>query len=26
VLLRFFEAHGAVRRAVSVMKKRTGGH
>lgn len=26
VLLRFFEARGAVRRAVSVMKKRTGGH
>jgi circadian clock protein KaiC len=26
VLLRFFEAHGLVRRAVSVMKKRTGGH
>jgi circadian clock protein KaiC len=26
VLLRFFEAHGTVRRAVSVMKKRTGDH
>jgi circadian clock protein KaiC len=26
VLLRFFEAHGIVRRALSVMKKRTGGH
>ena len=26
VLLRFFEAHGVVRRALSVMKKRTGGH
>jgi circadian clock protein KaiC len=26
VLLRFFEAHGLVRRALSVMKKRTGGH
>jgi circadian clock protein KaiC len=26
VLLRFFEAHGTVRRALSVMKKRTGGH
>jgi circadian clock protein KaiC len=26
VLLRFFEAHGHVRRALSVMKKRTGTH
>jgi circadian clock protein KaiC len=26
VLLRFFEAHGLVRRALSVMKKRTGNH
>ena len=26
VLLRFFEAYGTVRRAVSVMKKRTGDH
>ena len=26
VLLRFFEAHGTVRRALSVMKKRTGTH
>jgi circadian clock protein KaiC len=26
VLLRFFEAHGLVRRALSVMKKRTGDH
>jgi circadian clock protein KaiC len=26
ILLRFFEAHGAVRRAVSVVKKRTGAH
>jgi circadian clock protein KaiC len=26
VLLRFFEAHGRVRRALSVMKKRTGRH
>jgi circadian clock protein KaiC len=26
VLLRFFEAHGRVRRALSVMKKRTGQH
>jgi circadian clock protein KaiC len=26
VLLRFFEAHGSVRRALSVMKKRTGDH
>jgi circadian clock protein KaiC len=26
VLLRFFESHGMVRRALSVMKKRTGGH
>jgi circadian clock protein KaiC len=26
VLLRFFEAHGMVRRALSVMKKRTGQH
>jgi circadian clock protein KaiC len=26
VLLRFFEAHGMVRRALSVMKKRTGDH
>ena len=26
VLLRFFEAHGLVRRALSVMKKRTGRH
>lgn len=26
LLLRFFEAEGQIRRAVSVMKKRTGGH
>jgi circadian clock protein KaiC len=26
VLLRFFEAHGEIRRALSVLKKRTGGH
>jgi len=26
LLLRFFEAGGRVRRALSVMKKRTGGH
>jgi len=26
VLLRFFEADGAVRKAISVVKKRTGGH
>jgi circadian clock protein KaiC len=26
ILLRFFEADGALRRAVSVVKKRTGGH
>jgi circadian clock protein KaiC len=26
LLLRFFEAHGRVRRALSVLKKRTGGH
>jgi circadian clock protein KaiC len=26
ILLRFFEAHGAVRRALSVVKKRTGRH
>jgi circadian clock protein KaiC len=26
LLLRFFEAHGAVHRALSVMKRRTGGH
>jgi circadian clock protein KaiC len=26
MLLRFFEAHGAVRRALSVVKKRTGRH
>jgi circadian clock protein KaiC len=26
LLLRFFEAHGAVRRAISVVKKRTGVH
>lgn len=26
VLLRFFEAHGRVRRAISVVKKRSGGH
>jgi circadian clock protein KaiC len=26
LLLRFFEAHGAVRRAISVLKKRTGAH
>jgi len=26
VLLRFFEAHGSVRKALSVMKKRTGQH
>jgi circadian clock protein KaiC len=26
ILLRFFEAHGEIRRALSVLKKRTGGH
>jgi circadian clock protein KaiC len=26
ILARYFEAHGAVRKALSVMKKRTGGH
>jgi circadian clock protein KaiC len=26
ILARYFEAHGAVRNAMSVMKKRTGGH
>ena len=26
VLLRYFEAHGRVRRAISVVKKRSGGH
>jgi circadian clock protein KaiC len=26
VMLRFFEAHGEVRRAISVVKKRTGEH
>ena len=26
ILLRFFEAHGAVRKAISVVKKRTGTH
>ncbi|HEX8261443.1 MAG TPA: ATPase domain-containing protein [Allosphingosinicella sp.] len=26
LLLRFFEAHGEIRRALSVLKKRTGGH
>jgi circadian clock protein KaiC len=26
VLLRYFEAHGRVRRAISVIKKRTGAH
>jgi circadian clock protein KaiC len=26
VMLRYFEAHGRVRRALSVVKKRTGGH
>ena len=26
ILIRYFEAHGAVRKALSVMKKRTGGH
>ena len=26
ILLRYFEARGAVRRAISVIKKRTGGH
>jgi circadian clock protein KaiC len=26
VLLRYFEHHGAVKKAISVMKKRTGGH
>lgn len=26
ILLRYFEAHGSVRRAVSIIKKRTGGH
>ena len=26
LLVRFFEAHGAVRRAISVVKKRTGAH
>jgi circadian clock protein KaiC len=26
ILVRYFEAHGAVRKALSVVKKRTGGH
>jgi circadian clock protein KaiC len=26
VLMRFFEAHGRIRRAISVLKKRTGAH
>ncbi len=26
ILLRYFEAHGEVRQAISVMKKRTGSH
>jgi circadian clock protein KaiC len=26
ILLRYFEAHGAVRKAISVVKKRTGTH
>ena len=26
ILLRYFEALGTVRRAVSIIKKRTGGH
>jgi circadian clock protein KaiC len=26
ILMRYFEAHGRVRRAISVVKKRTGGH
>jgi circadian clock protein KaiC len=26
ILVRYFEANGAIRKAVSVMKKRTGGH
>jgi circadian clock protein KaiC len=26
ILIRYFEAHGSVRKALSVMKKRTGGH
>jgi circadian clock protein KaiC len=26
VLFRFFEAHGHMRKAISVVKKRTGGH
>jgi circadian clock protein KaiC len=26
LMLRFFEAHGRVRRAISVIKKRTGSH
>jgi circadian clock protein KaiC len=26
LMLRFFEAHGRIRRALSVLKKRTGGH
>lgn len=26
LLVRFFEAHGGVRKAISVLKKRTGGH
>ena len=26
ILLRFFEAHGAIRRAISVVKKRSGTH
>jgi circadian clock protein KaiC len=26
LMLRFFEAHGQIRRALSVLKKRTGGH
>ena len=26
ILLRYFEAHGTVKRAISVIKKRTGAH
>jgi len=26
ILMRYFEAHGRVRRALSMVKKRTGGH
>jgi circadian clock protein KaiC len=26
LLLRYFEAHGCIRQAISVIKKRTGGH